>query len=113
MFKKLSALALAAAVMVSPANANPSVDLVQDVQREVNLKLRWLPERDGRDVWVTPLISGRGDCEDYALLKRKMLIDSGWDETDLHLLIVYRTSQATGDREGHVVLYIKSTWGRA
>ncbi len=56
------------------------------------------------DRWDYPL-DGKGDCEDYALLKRKMLIDIGFPR------------QASADRRqgrgpgGHAVLTVKTNKG--
>lgn len=106
--KKFIISALLATIAV-PANAEtPDVSIVSEIQREVNLKLTFQAERDGQDVWNTPLISGRGDCEDFALLKQKMLIEAGWDPEDLKIIIVYRKVDGRMNYEGHTVLYIKS-----
>jgi predicted transglutaminase-like cysteine proteinase len=43
------------------------------------------------DYWSTPrefLISGRGDCEDYAIIKYFTLIKLGFDERKLFLTSV-------------------------
>ena len=50
---------------------------------------------------------GKGDCEDYALAKRKVLLDRGYPLSALLLTVVYRQ----GDREGHAVLMIKTKGG--
>jgi len=50
--------------------------------------------------WSLPT-DGYGDCEDYALLKRKMLIDAGWPREAL-LMTVVRDK----DGEGHAVLTV-------
>ena len=47
-----------------------------------------------------------GDCEDYALLKRKMLIDRGFSPSDLLLTVVL---QPNG--EGHAVLTVRTDHG--
>lgn len=47
-----------------------------------------------------------GDCEDFALLKRKMLIDRGVDPADLLMTVVL---QPNG--EGHAVLTIRTDHG--
>ncbi|WP_244618793.1 transglutaminase-like cysteine peptidase [Rhizobium sp. 18065] len=47
-----------------------------------------------------------GDCEDYALLKRKMLIDKGVDPSNLLITVVL---QPNG--EGHAVLTIRTDHG--
>jgi predicted transglutaminase-like cysteine proteinase len=48
---------------------------------------------------------GYGDCEDYALLKRRMLIESGWPREALLLTVV------RGEREGHAVLTVTTDKG--
>src|SRR5262245_6286734 len=55
--------------------------------------------------WSLPT-DGYGDCEDYVLLKRKMLIDAGWPREAL-LITVVRDRKG----EGHAVLTIKSDKG--
>jgi predicted transglutaminase-like cysteine proteinase len=48
---------------------------------------------------------GYGDCEDYALLKRRMLIESGWPREALLLTVV------RGEGEGHAVLTVTTDKG--
>jgi predicted transglutaminase-like cysteine proteinase len=55
--------------------------------------------------WSLPT-DGYGDCEDYVLLKRKMLIDAGWPREAL-LVTVVRDKKG----EGHAVLTVKSNKG--
>jgi predicted transglutaminase-like cysteine proteinase len=55
--------------------------------------------------WSLPT-DGYGDCEDYVLLKRKMLIDAGWPREAL-LITVVRDRKG----EGHAVLTVKSDKG--
>jgi predicted transglutaminase-like cysteine proteinase len=50
------------------------------------------------DVWSLPA-TGRGDCEDYALMKRKLLIERGWPSSALLL-----TAALTPQGEWHLVL---------
>ncbi len=57
------------------------------------------------DRWDYPL-DGKGDCEDYALLKRKTLIDLGYPRQALLMTVV-----KDGDEEGHAVLTIKTNKG--
>lgn len=54
--------------------------------------------------WAYP--NTAGDCEDYALLKRKLLIEAGISPSDLLMTVVL---QANG--EGHAVLTIRSDRG--
>src|SRR5439155_1161929 len=49
---------------------------------------------------------GYGDCEDYVLLKRRMLIQAGWPREAL-LITVVRDSKD----EGHAVLTVKTDKG--
>ena len=55
--------------------------------------------------WSIPT-DGYGDCEDYVLLKRKMLIDAGWPREAL-LITVVRDKKG----EGHAVLTVKTDKG--
>lgn len=55
--------------------------------------------------WSYPS-DGYGDCEDYVLLKRKMLIDAGWPRQAL-LITVVRDKQG----DGHAVLTVKTNKG--
>jgi predicted transglutaminase-like cysteine proteinase len=56
------------------------------------------------EYWTIP--TTRGDCEDYALLKRKRLIARGWPESSL-LLTVVRDEKG----EGHAVLTARTLQG--
>jgi predicted transglutaminase-like cysteine proteinase len=49
---------------------------------------------------------GYGDCEDYALLKRRMLIEAGWPSEALLLTLV-----RGADGEGHAVLTVTTDKG--
>ena len=49
---------------------------------------------------------GKGDCEDYVLLKRRMLIQAGWPREAL-LITVVRDRKG----EGHAVLMVKTDKG--
>lgn len=49
---------------------------------------------------------GKGDCEDYVLLKRRMLIEAGWPREALLVTVV---REKNGD--GHAVLTVKTNKG--
>ena len=49
---------------------------------------------------------GKGDCEDYVLLKRRMLLQAGWPREAL-LITVVRDKK----NEGHAVLTVKTNRG--
>ncbi len=56
------------------------------------------------EFWTYP--SGYGDCEDYALAKRRALIDGGWPASTLLMTVV---RQRNG--EGHAVLMVRTDRG--
>lgn len=57
------------------------------------------------DRWDLPM-DGKGDCEDYALMKRKLLIERGYPRSAL-LVTVVRDAQ----NEGHAILTVKTNGG--
>jgi predicted transglutaminase-like cysteine proteinase len=57
------------------------------------------------DYWTLPQ-NGKGDCEDYALLKRHLLIEAGWPASAL-LMTVVRDEKF----EGHAVLTARTAQG--
>lgn len=54
--------------------------------------------------WGYP--DGQGDCEDYALLKRRLLHEAGISFSDLLMTVVRKR-----DGEGHAVLTLRTTQG--
>lgn len=56
------------------------------------------------EVWTYPV--DEGDCEDYVLLKRRILIERGWPESTL-LITVVRDE----NNEGHAVLTVSTDRG--
>ena len=116
-----AALGLAAGLMVLPvvsAQAKPGRSFVltaermsqlQQINSHVNSTIREVSdlEQYGRaDVWALPT-SGKGDCEDFALLKRKMLIERGWPSSALAI-----TVGSTAQGEAHAVLLVSTVQGR-
>ena len=82
-------------------------DLVK-VDRWVNAAIKPMTDMDHWGVeekWSLPT-DGYGDCEDYVLLKRKVLIDAGWPREAL-LITVVRDNKG----EGHAVLTVKTDKG--
>jgi predicted transglutaminase-like cysteine proteinase len=57
------------------------------------------------DAWDYP-VDGKGDCEDYALMKRRMLIGFGFPRTALLMTVV---KDEHGD--GHSVLMVRTSHG--
>jgi predicted transglutaminase-like cysteine proteinase len=82
-------------------------DLVR-VNRWVNDKIRPLTDVEHWGVvekWSYP-DDGYGDCEDYVLLKRRLLMQAGWPRSAL-LITVVRDKKG----EGHAVLTVKTDKG--
>ncbi|RTL74472.1 MAG: transglutaminase [Bradyrhizobiaceae bacterium] len=82
-------------------------DLVR-VNRWVNENVKPMTDMEHWGVvekWSYPT-DGYGDCEDYVLMKRKMLMDAGWPREAL-LVTVVRDRKG----EGHAVLTVKSDKG--
>jgi predicted transglutaminase-like cysteine proteinase len=78
------------------------------VNRWVNATVKPITDMDHWGViekWSLPT-DGYGDCEDYVLMKRKMLIDAGWPREALLITVV---RDKNGD--GHAVLTVKSDKG--
>jgi predicted transglutaminase-like cysteine proteinase len=75
--------------------------LVNEAITPLSDMLHWgVPEK-----WSLPT-DGYGDCEDYVLLKRKMLIDEGWPREALLVTLVRDKND-----EGHAVLTVKTNKG--
>ncbi len=78
------------------------------VNRQVNAEIVPMTDMDQygvEDYWTLPY-SGRGDCEDYALLKRQRLAKSGWPVSSLVMTVVFDEK-----REGHAVLTVRTADG--
>ena len=78
------------------------------INRWVNENVKPMTDMDHWGVvekWSYP-DDGYGDCEDYALLKRRMLIEAGWPREAL-LMTVVREKNGNG----HAVLTVKTDKG--
>ncbi|KPF47427.1 transglutaminase-like cysteine peptidase [Rhizobium sp. G187] len=56
------------------------------------------------EFWTYPVLAG--DCEDFALLKRKKLVEAGFSLADLLITVVRKP-----DGEGHAVLTVRTQSG--
>jgi predicted transglutaminase-like cysteine proteinase len=77
------------------------------VNYKVNSTIEPLTDREIYGVeekWALP--TSVGDCEDFALLKRQMLIDQGFSPSDLLMTVVL---QPNGD--GHAILTVRTDHG--
>src|SRR6476619_1577450 len=82
-------------------------DLVR-INKWVNDNVKPMTDMDHWGVvekWSYP-DDGYGDCEDYALLKRRMLMEAGWPREALLMTVV---RERNGD--GHAILTVKTDKG--
>ena len=74
------------------------------VNASVNRSMKPVNDKSGNDVWRAGGKSG--DCEDFALTKRRALIRLGWPSNLLRMAVV-----RTRSGEGHAVLVVKTQKG--
>jgi predicted transglutaminase-like cysteine proteinase len=79
------------------------MDQLDTVQAKVNAAVQ--PRLDPAHVWDYP-VNGTGDCNKFALEKRRELIALGWPEQSLLLAVVL-----TEHNEGHLVLVARTSRG--
>ena len=81
---------------------------LERVNRYVNARVKPITDLEQYGVvekWTYPE-SGDGDCEDYVLLKRRMLLELGWPRSAL-LITVVRDKKG----DGHSVLTVRTDHG--
>jgi predicted transglutaminase-like cysteine proteinase len=77
------------------------------INREINVRIAPVTDAElygTAERWVYPV--DKGDCEDYVLLKRRTLIEAGWDPSSL-LITVVRDQKG----DGHAVLTVATDRG--
>ncbi|WP_025658608.1 transglutaminase-like cysteine peptidase [Rhizobium sp. IBUN] len=93
---------------VSPAEMSEGKwGMVRSVNTMVNNSITPMTDKEiyGKDeVWAYPTTAG--DCEDFALLKRRILIQRGISPANLLLTVVRKP-----DGEGHAVLTLRTSNG--
>jgi predicted transglutaminase-like cysteine proteinase len=87
--------------------SQPAWEQLVSINNRVNSSI--VPETDKNlynvtEFWTYP--DGSGDCEDFALEKRRELIANGWDASTLLMTVV---RQRNG--EGHAVLMVRTDRG--
>lgn len=88
------------------ANAQRMVEL-DEINRLVNKRIEPVTDIDlygVQEFWTLP--ANRGDCEDYVLLKRHILMQRGWPSSAL-LITVVRDERG----DGHAVLTARTAQG--
>jgi predicted transglutaminase-like cysteine proteinase len=78
---------------------NNGIEGVADMEH-YNLRALNIPN------WWTYPDDGKGNCNDYALLKRRLLIEAGWPKSALLLTVVL-----DHHGEGHLILTVKTSAG--
>lgn len=84
-----------------------SYSLAERINSDVNARVTYktdLAQYGKPEYWCLP--SNFGDCEDYALLKRKLLLEQGWPSDKLGLCVCYMP-----DGQGHCVLLVETDRG--
>jgi predicted transglutaminase-like cysteine proteinase len=81
---------------------------LEQVNDQINISIQPVTDIDlyGKvEYWTYPT-HNKGDCEDYVLLKQRILIERGWPESTL-LITVVRDE----NNEGHAVLTVRTDHG--
>jgi predicted transglutaminase-like cysteine proteinase len=91
-----------------PIKLNQSIwSRIIDINSSVNMMIRPMTDQDmwgKEEVWSYP--TSTGDCEDYVLMKRRLLMQAGIPESALLITVVRQT-----DGSGHAVLTLVTTQG--
>jgi predicted transglutaminase-like cysteine proteinase len=96
---------------LAPADVNLTPKAMKEIERVnqwVNSSITPMSDQEHWgvvDQWDYPT-DGKGDCEDYALLKRKLLIEEGLPRQALLMTVVKDLNN-----EGHAVLTVKTSKG--
>jgi predicted transglutaminase-like cysteine proteinase len=87
-------------------NLTPELmDLIQAVNKHVNSTVEPITDRERwgvEDIWEYP-VAQQGDCEDYQLLKRKLLAEAGLPRRAMRMTVVINELG-----EGHAVLTVRT-----
>jgi predicted transglutaminase-like cysteine proteinase len=81
---------------------------IESVNKQINALIEPVADAEhagAPDAWDYP-VDGKGDCEDYALLKRRTLIEAGFPRAALLMTVV-----KDGNGDGHSVLMARTTHG--
>jgi predicted transglutaminase-like cysteine proteinase len=92
----------------SVALTEDAMELLSAVNRHVNASIRPMRDQDHWGVvelWGLP-DDGYGDCEDFQLLKRKLLVEAGLPRRALRMTVVL-----DGRGDGHAVLTVRTRRG--
>lgn len=90
----------------------PALDAqLASVQATVNAEHPQRPDPGVGDDWSLMPPGAAGDCEDFALTKRDLLIRAGWPAGALHVGICFNQSQPVDGENMHAVLAVDTDRG--
>jgi predicted transglutaminase-like cysteine proteinase len=87
----------------------PVRQTVDRVNRAVNSEVVFVPDPEWQgeeEVWSYP-VNGRGDCEDFALEKRRRLVEFGLPRASMTMAIAHHKAKLSS----HAVLLLETTGG--
>lgn len=89
-----------------------SYSIVESINRKVNASVSYMSDSEqfGVPEWWSEARSGFDDCDGYALLKRAMLKEQGFDEDKIHIATCWINVKA--DDTGHCVLIVETDKGQ-
>ncbi len=86
---------------------------LQQIDSLVNHEIQGIGDNDHYGIYKLGIINwwtypddGAGNCNDYVLLKKKLLVEAGWPHSALLLTVVLDTHN-----EGHLVLMVRTNDG--
>ena len=89
-----------------------SHSLAERINREVNESVTWMSDQEqfGVPEWWSEARSGFDDCDGYALLKRELLRQQGFDEDKIHIATCWINVKAIDT--GNCVLIVETDKGQ-
>ena len=89
-----------------------SYSIVESINRKVNASVSYMSDSEqfGAPEWWSEARSGFDDCDGYALLKRELLKEQGFDAEKIHLATCWINVKA--DDTGHCVLIVETDKGQ-
>ena len=89
-----------------------SYSIVESINREVNASVSYMSDSEqfGVPEWWSEARSGFDDCDGYALLKRELLKEQGFDAEKIHLATCWINVVAIDT--GHCVLIVETDKGQ-
>ena len=89
-----------------------SYSIVESINRKVNASVSYMSDSEqfGVPEWWSEARSGFDDCDGYALLKRALLKEQGFDELCIHIATCWINVVAIDT--GHCVLIVETDKGQ-